>query len=395
MFYIIIAIALLFLSIKYKDKTKTGNASYSQRLYWFLFFVLFIIPAIRYRVGGDTLEYMDEYYLFPSLKELTLSSFSEFRYQPLWILFVALLKSVSQEFVFLQIVHAFIINFVLFKVFAKYCNNVYLAVFLYYINSYFLFNFEVIREALAICVFLLGLEYCRNGKWLKYITISIICFLIHDSAIVFFLVPILYGRKISFNNIWLLVVFSVACILISSYIIEIMSFFAFISETFILRANEYMVSLDSFNSNSIIYRLIISVLFPFVVYYICTIKKGIKTPVDDFALFYFVIGIISSCIPPLYRFGNYQFVFSIIYLACCYNEYKLHYTKSILLTYLLCGCILFIGYFKIYSYFFKDTAYIESNTRGYVLFYPYHTVFDPIEEYSRENFVVTIKSHNY
>lgn len=70
---------------------------------------LILIAGLRYRVGGDSLHYIDTYTSMPTWKNWEFFSFDE-GYGPLWYLFCAISKTLGADFVYLQLLHAIIVN---------------------------------------------------------------------------------------------------------------------------------------------------------------------------------------------------------------------------------------------------------------------------------------------
>ena len=66
---------------------------------------LILIAGLRYRVGGDSLHYIDTYTSMPTWKNWEFFSFDE-GYGPLWYLFCAISKTLGADFVYLQLLHA-------------------------------------------------------------------------------------------------------------------------------------------------------------------------------------------------------------------------------------------------------------------------------------------------
>mgnify|MGYP002903590012 FL=1 len=65
---------------------------------------LILIAGLRYRVGGDSLHYIDTYTSMPTWKNWEFFSFDE-GYGPLWYLFCAISKTLGADFVYLQLLH--------------------------------------------------------------------------------------------------------------------------------------------------------------------------------------------------------------------------------------------------------------------------------------------------
>ena len=141
MIYIVIGIYLLALAIQFDFRGK-GSAATRKFHFRLAFLILVALMAFRYRVGGDTLRYMDSYeHMYGAIDTFDIGG----RLQPLWLLLNNFLHSISPKFLLFQIVHVLFINTVFFSFFKKYSKYLFVAIFLYYIYPYFIFNMEVIR----------------------------------------------------------------------------------------------------------------------------------------------------------------------------------------------------------------------------------------------------------
>ena len=358
--------------------------------YYILLIILIAILALRYRVGGDTLIYMDEYDSMPTIAEVEYyMKFAGERYQILWVLLIAFLKSVSNDFVLLQIVHAIIVNVVFFSVFKKYTTNKYLALLLYFTHAFFVYNFEVIREALAICIFLLSWPLCNNQKWGKYIICALLAFFVHDSAIIIFLLPLLFGRR---PRLFVLIPLAIISAMMSSYILKYMSFLG-VGMELIERAGTYLESGSVFNVNWLIYHCGIKLIIPYVIYMLAN-RINMKTKVDNFAMFYFVCAIISVFIPHLNRFYNYIIPISIIYLCQFLSQIRFRSYKNILYgvkNILSVSIICFVLLYRVGGHF-SDMSYLVPRTHRYNLYYPYKTIFNPETCVEREELNMALRN---
>lgn len=113
---------------------------------------LILIAGLRYRVGGDSLHYIDTYTSMPTWKNWEFFSFDE-GYGPLWYLFCAISKTLGADFVYLQLLHAIIVNLTFLYVFKKRSVNVISCFLIYFLIYYIYYNMEILREALAVCIF--------------------------------------------------------------------------------------------------------------------------------------------------------------------------------------------------------------------------------------------------
>lgn len=113
MIYIVIGIYLLALAIQFDFRGK-GSAATRKFHFRLAFLILVALMAFRYRVGGDTLRYMDSYeHMYGAIDTFDIGG----RLQPLWLLLNNFLHSISPKFLLFQIVHVLFINTVFFSFF--------------------------------------------------------------------------------------------------------------------------------------------------------------------------------------------------------------------------------------------------------------------------------------
>ncbi|MBS1504558.1 MAG: EpsG family protein, partial [Bacteroidetes bacterium] len=106
--------------------------------------VLVCIAGLRYRVGGDTLSYIDEYDEIPYFSQLLKYNFIGSRWDPLWVVFSSICRSINPDFVFLQCIHALIVNTIIFRFIKRNTQYRFTGILLYYMFAYLYFNMEIL-----------------------------------------------------------------------------------------------------------------------------------------------------------------------------------------------------------------------------------------------------------
>ena len=101
------------------------------------YIILVAIAAFRYRVGGDTLIYMDLFEDYPTIGELTTFDYESAVYNPMWYVYNSVFKTFGDSFALFQLVHAIIVNTVFLKFFKRYTDFYFSAILIYYIGYYF------------------------------------------------------------------------------------------------------------------------------------------------------------------------------------------------------------------------------------------------------------------
>lgn len=374
MVYLILLLFILFLNFHFEVR----NNKYLDTFFYNLLLICFILLAgLRYRVGGDSLAYVDYFSNLPNLSELSTFNFLEQEYNPLWYVFNAIIKSIFDDFIFFQFVHASIINIVIFNFIKKNLNNKYIGILFYFLFYYLYYNMEILRESLSIILFLIAVPCLLKRKWFYYYIYATIAILIHSSAIVLFILPILIG-KFNFKHF--------AILLLSLVVVGFFNLNLFIQSLSIFEQIDkklFVYSDLKINIFGIISQMLI--IFPVIgVYYLQIKNKLPSQKFDKFVTPYIYLGIASLLVAGFYRFLNYLNILMLIYMVdVLYNIITnnfLHY-KNFILT----NIVILILLFNQSYYFLRDTSEYSKNTHFYQLYFPYYSVFDKTIDIDREN----------
>ncbi|MBD3614984.1 MAG: EpsG family protein [Gracilimonas sp.] len=378
MIYFII-LALLFLLTIYYD---FGNNNLGKIPFFYLVLIMLIcLSGFRYRVGGDTLMYMQTYGLLPTLNELDDFQNPFAKLQPLWLLLVAFSKSISKEFFILQFMHAIILNSIIFGFIRKHTRYIFTAVLFYYFGYYFYFNFEILRESLAIAIFILSLDYLFQKKWFKYYLLSIVGLLFHFSAIILFFIPLIV--KFRLRTLSYILIFVLGYLLNPFFISSLKS---------LAGSNALLISIFTYlDYNYTIYGLlsllVLNLIYPLFIRYVNESYLKIKSQLNPLLNVYIFIGAITPMFYIFYRFANYLLPVFFLILANCFVVVVMkktkHNSKIIMLILILCS-VSFIHTKK----YFSDTSEYVNNSRWYSRWYPYHSIFDKEEDPVREKLII-------
>ena len=399
MVYLIVFI-LLIVGVYMFDYRKRSSGELA---YFGLMCLLFIaIAGLRYRIGNDSIIYENNYKDLPTLFELGSFRFSSIRYEPGFIIFASIPKTFSPDFVYLQIFQAIVVNTIIFWFVYKNTQNRFIALILYFICLYVNLNTEVMREALAVCCFLLAWPFFRNGKWLLYYPLVLLAITFHISAVMLLFLPIITvpGIRYFFRLgpqvlITALILFALGMVLQRKFFFIVEQLSA--NETIVDRAAEYSKSsLGGLRLNIIgmTEQLIKNVFIPIGA--LMYLKRRVKNDKDIttdtrwlkrmemliVAGTYFAV--IALCIPIVARFNNYFGMFFYVAVASCFftvayfkrKKYRLPGSYWIVILVLICAI-----YFKL---FFANTHGSQTK-KVYMIYYPYESVLDPKENYDRES----------
>ncbi len=392
MLYISILILLFILSYHYDY----CSASKGKITWYVLTLIIFILIAgLRYRLGVDAIRYENGYLDMPTLSELADFDFDSTRYAPGYVVFHAIARSISDEWVAMQFLQAIYVNGVIFWFFYRYSRKIFFCIIIYALSLYFNFMCEVMRESCAVATLLLAWPYFTKGKWIHYYALAIISVLFHTSAFITLLLPILYLPKI--RNIFMIGKHTVF-ILIGAYIVgsvvgyaltDYLKIFYFIDgmENNVDNYANDDLSSQILNINGIISCLISRCIYPYLaVSYIKRRVKSMKTHNVANTL-NFMVGICLICavlsipISIFYRYNNYFFPFAIatignwVYSNRPISMVKLNFKYA---TWLL----IFVPFFFLttYRYFqIKNDMNIYEEAR----YYPYSSIIEKSNDPAR------------
>jgi EpsG family len=378
MIYLFVFILVLFLAIRY-DFTASGKID-ANFWYYFTLVVFIALAGFRYKVGGDTLAYMDYFKDIPFIWQLNKFNFSQAQYEPLWIIFSSLSKSIINDFTLFQILHAIFINIVIFRFIKQ--NTVYrfTTILIYYLFFYAFFDMEIMRESIAVCIFILGYPYLKQKKWLKFYLYVLLAVLFHTSAIILCIFP--FTRNLKFKPLPLMLLASIFVLItiLPDAFKTLLTFFIFderVSTHFTTYASMKL------NTHGLLEMLLIYVLVPLFFVYLRNKRLTQKPVFHELYFTYFLLAIISIGFSGFARFIDYLTPMMAIYFAVLLNKiYRDKYYmpfKRILVT-----SLMLIAFLPKLFYYFTDTSYITYGTKQYDRWYPYCSVFDKKENYKRE-----------
>ena len=377
--YIIVLIILL---IPLFFKQKQSSIKYNS-YYWFEFFVLFLLMGLRFRVGGDSLRYELYYSYHPNLKELFAEGrwFTNEGFQPLWVFFQATCKSISDDFVVVQIIHSFVINSVIFYFVRKNTESRFTFVILYYFLSYFYLNTEIMRESLAVVCFLLGFRFLIEKRHIYYYLLCICAFMFHASAVFLFILPLVYPLFSKLKGYKSYVVLLGVSFVISYYItniLELLNNTVFVGNTFLENKSEMVTQSTGLNIFGVT-SAIISLLPLFFSLYV---YKNNKKSSKFILLTYLLVNIIGMIFLPLNRLSNY---FSIPFLCVFTNVITDNKIKSKYRIQVIGAVILLLGFR--FQYYLGGMMAENGKSKEYKIYdryIPYHSIFDKEYDVRRE-----------
>ena len=378
----IVVLLILIIGAFYFDTKKESR----QKVLWFVleWLILVLLAGLRYKVGGDTIVYQNNY-------ESLYSPWDVFDSQKaadwgiLWQLFVALCRFISKDFTFLQIFHAIVVNTIFLWFFRKKTSRYFLAILIYFVFYYFRFNTETMRSAFAVCCFLLSYDSLIQKKFLKYYFWVIIAIGFHTESVVLLFFPFIHIlEKFKPNPISItFLIMLAACSLLFNFLPIIQNFassFGDISE----KASSYAARSQLGKGVSVLgYAHAFLANFTWLYIVILLYKEKHKKNISDiliqknlfigFNIIHFFFGILTLNYNNIfYRFQDFTSVITLVAL-CQVIEIltirRYQFQRILLYSFLVILIVDRVLYFT---------------SGAIILFYPYSSVFDPVDFPERE-----------
>lgn len=197
MIYFIVLFLLLILTVRYDINGKT---EYRDQWYNGVLVILILIAGLRFRLGEDTLNYMDMFFFdTPSIFDFDVDTFLSSDQPPLWILLNSIVKTFGGKFFVVQIIQATILNTLMLKYFKKHSSYPYACVVFYFIWRYQWFSMVVMKAAIALSILLYANDFFLEKKYLKGLLLVLIATGFHQSSILLIITPLLLFLRL---NIW-------------------------------------------------------------------------------------------------------------------------------------------------------------------------------------------------
>ncbi|WP_420846892.1 EpsG family protein [Mucilaginibacter straminoryzae] len=337
-----------------------------------LYFYLVLLIGLRYMVGGDSYFYKLYFDSIPTSNAINISWDAE--YQPFFSLFAYITKIIYPSFTSFQIFHSIIINTVLFCFIIKNSRYRYFTLFLCLLMFYINFTVEILRESLAIMVFIINYKSFETNKWFRYYIGVFFAIMFHLSAVFLIILP--FFKILKLNRTYIL-------ILIASFLIlgQLTYLFTFLENVDKIgkKVNDY--SEAGYGWKSTLLFFITRTLIPVGLLMWAKVKFHMKIHYEALICVFGLLGVLSVFNTIIFtRFTNYLFAFYCISLSDVlmpfFQQKSMNLTKSFVtstvVVIILCyGYISFywpvkyyekwIPYYSIFSSEAKDQKFINRN----------------------------------
>lgn len=358
-----------------------GQAEYTRtKKVWYIFVGIYLVLLAGFRngVGGDTQLYMSAFDDVPSswgeLNEFISDELLDSGYMPGWSILVFLCKRWFDSFYAVQLIQALIVNIGILYLFRQYTTHIFLCTLLYGVSYvFFLFNMEVMREAISVVLCCIGMHnYLRGDKWKFYVLVGI-SILFHISALIVLLFPLVRLKKINIQIMILAFIASLFLFLLSDVVVNYLPSLLGTQANSIVEKifmySDITLNLFGFIENTILY-LVINAGIVFFAQSSLGEDEQRQKDYAKYMSFYLIITILICGFIGFSRFRNYTLIFFLIMLTEFIYHYKSQlYTNAIIKLFVLAGFVFYTGQYY-------TTYYPGSHGYKYEFYYPYTSILD-------------------
>lgn len=370
MVYIIVLIVFLYGSLHYNQQ----NVDKNNKFLYLEYILIVLVMGLRYKVGGDSLNYFLSFQSWPTLLEISNYQFDTSKYSFGWILFSALCKAIYDDFVTLQLAESAIVNAAFFYFFKKNTDKYFIAILLYAIMFLFTFNTEIMRAAMSVSIFLFSFELFKKKKWIKYYILCFVAFSFHSEAIVMFLLPVCYPLskiKISIINLLLILIISIATVSIFNFIPRLANLISVSNQMSMIFA---IYSQETIESNMNGYIAQIFFIVPWF-YFLWLSRKEKQVYWRGFVILY-IFFTFQQLRYMVFMNRACDMLYPFLIIAIVDSLRSIKYTKGLSVRMWCYISIFVVVFLRIYNYMGND---------HWKLFIPYSSVISPTENIEREN----------
>lgn len=366
---------LLWGAFLYDNRTSDSQGNV---FYWFCCIIIILTFGLRYRVGGDTLNYLWKYELISPLSQLSFAQLFLLETEPGFGFLLSFFKQFTDDFYCVQLTESFFVNVVWFKLIENQVQNKFFAAFLFFIMHSFYFNTEIMREAIAVGFFTIAYLQLRKGNIAKFYLWMIPSLLFHYSAFFMLVVP-LFNEKVKNRKQVILLIISLY--FLTGVIPVLFPYFDGYLGTKIANNESYAFTVWGIIAAAIKYVIYPAFLLGLYKHYVNTSDDSDEVKLLYTAMIFGSLSLGEYSI--LMRLSNYMQPFLLIILVRILR--KLSFGNSTQAIYLL--AIVGLLWINNLGFYFKDESKYVKGARYYCRWYPYYSIFDEHEDPTREIFV--------
>lgn len=391
MIYFLLFIYLFYLVVKYDV---LGGDKYKWHHFHVVLVLLILVSGFRYRLGTDTHAYMNDFVRYPDLFHLTLDDFSDFRYQPFWILLNCVGKTLG-SFVFVQIIISWIHIGLLGKVLRRLCPSlVFSSLFFYFLFDYMVFNMEVMRECVSISFFLMALLALDQGKSKLVCIYVVLAFMFHVYSLLVFVLFLCFKKILTKSPLLTYIVICsvvVVCVIDKNFIIRLILDYVVGTDTLYTESAITYATSDTYGETHYNWKGVLSIFLQAGIYVgmLFATRKSYSSHVrfnrntfETLIFFAVILIIMRYSLQIIDRMYNYFHVFTFLTMALFIKQasLKMKGGQQQMCTFFL---LIFIPILFATRMYVREDSLVES-LQFYSRYYPYSSVFDKTEDPKRE-----------
>lgn len=350
--YVFTAIISIFFSVFSIIPLDDNNVKINRVAILLSFLPLWIVSGIRYDVGQD---YFYTYVpIFNSIRDTGTYPSVEWGY----IFLNKLTLLFTDQYVGIFLVTSFLIVFFVYLAIYQQSNIPWLSVFVFINSTFYFISMNLVRQSIAIAMFLYSIKYIEERNFKKYAIIILLGSLIHTSELIFLPIYFIANRRINFKKF---IVFYAGM----EFLFPLFKGFiySFISNT---RYAYYIGSIYDDGKSSAVLSPLISLFTVLIGYYY--LNKGDNTK-DKYYNIYLNIQVIATLISTtlgviplaLRLFIDFQYI-SILFIPRIISREKNKFVRFILL-------MMILAFYVLYFYY---SIGIKGGSKNL----PYQTIFD-------------------
>lgn len=388
MIYLFVLILLFFLICRYDIVGDDKNRDFWYRCVLLIFIS---VAGFRFRLGGDTVNYLEMYYHDTQLlSELTFNDLFSSGMEPLYVLLTSSVKTLGGKFFIIQIIQAIVVNGLIFSYFRKHAKCLFTCIFIYALWAYTLFCFEEMRAGISLALCLYANDYYLKKAWLKGLSLCVIGCLFHYSTILLLLTPFLLFLRFNIVGIVILC-FAVPFGILAESVLGDYLMVLDMGDQISGKAIGYINNDNYHEEHSIFYYLIDIGLYIFyiVVSYWYVHRRNLNNEVVSFqpflllGIFFFIA---KSNFGILTRYAHFYYPYFIIIISMMIVDLIRSNIITMKSLAWARAVVLFFPFFYliIWTYFASPPRMIGKSFHNYQKYYPYSSIFDRSVNKDRE-----------
>ena len=370
---------------------------YRNRYYNFILVILILVSGLGYRMGGDGMVYVNEYNQYRIVDGFSWSALTAYSgRQPGWVFLCKLCRLITVDYWLFKLVHSILYNSMFFYSLKRLTSHRFTAILFYFILIYFDTNFQILRQALAMGLFLVAVPFYLKKDWIRYYMLIALAITFHEGAIICLLFPLIRYIKINKVSIIMFGIIFISIIVFIGPLLE-MLLMSYIPEAFRDKFLLYTKGIQTEGAFSFYINVFLSFIIPLIVVYLRR-NRFQEDFIGKGAIIYGLSYTVNLYFPIFYRFSYFFiFFFYFLYIDLFYDLsfYGLSFWKRCAnnISYLRWTNIKFFTYIALITCFlgiksrFYFSEYGDTGMPTWVQYYPYSSIIFMDTDDRREEFI--------